>query len=476
MEDFFSDIFSSINKSLELKNPVSSLEQIIHAKIPNEAKKKLANSLLKTIFDMELTECEKKELVSIILSSEGIFRNKKDIMGRLHSKHAFSERGLYPPGKANCLFLVEYNGASFGVIHPVTAVSVNDGKGEHKVIAHEQGQEISLSVYVVYEAIRFALKRYGMEKEGYRTLDNYGITVQVGKIGHIYDGSSLCLSMACAFMSSLLEVPIPKDAAFTGTLNIRGEIERVEGIKEKMRIAYLKGIKKVFIPEENLNDVSQTYEIEIIGVRELHEVFNLLFKNEEILSFTSRMNQKAKIERDTFLSGYDILTDKMEKTRVLISPVGMRDPYGRSYHDEETSLFSEGPVLTAYRRLSPDEVFLLATEETVKNAQKTKEEIIKISGKDTCHIKTIEIHDPTDYDDIYTAILTILKSVDAMLKDKEVFLAISSGTPQMHAVFIDILRTKRLNARPIQVLEPRFAKSWEDRVRPVKSVYIGFGF
>jgi hypothetical protein len=63
--------------------------------------------------------------------------------------------------------------------------------------------------------------------------------------------------------------------------------------------------------------------------------------------------------------------------------------------------------------------------------------------------------------------------VEDKIRDMEVFLSLSSGTPQMHAVLIDLIRSRRLEAHPLQVKEPRFAKSWEDRVRISKSEYLG---
>ncbi|MCX8109918.1 MAG: hypothetical protein N3D15_01525 [Syntrophorhabdaceae bacterium] len=473
MEKFNQDIISAITLPMRLENPVSSLEILISIDLPLEAKKRIAAKLMRTILSIDLTEEEKEEIKSIIYNTKGVFRDKKELIARLNPKEPVQKKDTketYDSGKANGLFVVNSNNGSFGVVHSITATSINDGKGEHKVIANELSQGISLSIYAVNEAIRFTLGRYGLKPQGYNNLDNYGITVQVGKIDNIYDGSSMGLAASCAIISSLLDVPISPYMAFTGSINIRGMIEGVDGINEKIRVARLKSIKDIYIPEKNLKEIEAREDINIIPVSELWDVLNSIFSKERMSSFVDTLNKKdSKVTVGPYA-----LRSKDQKS-ALISTVGMRDPYGRSYQDKENSLFSEGPILTAYRRLSPDVILLLPTGQTIKNAIETKEEIEKISGRDICEIRTIEISDPTDYDSIYIAILAALNSASELLRDKEKYCSMSSGTPQMHAVFIELIRSGKLNAHPIQILEPKFARSWEDRVRPIKSEYLGFG-
>ncbi|HOT43148.1 MAG TPA: hypothetical protein PLJ17_11025 [Syntrophorhabdaceae bacterium] len=472
MEKAYKDIVSAIALPIEFKNPVSSIEMLLSIELPLEAKKRIAAKLIKTILSIDLTETEKEEIKSIIYHTKGIFRDKKEVISRLDSKVPVQKNDIDGSYKANSLFVVDENSVPFGVVHPITATSINDGKGEHKVVANELSRMVSLSIYTVHEAIRFTLGKYGLGPHGYKNLDNYGITVQVGKIGNIYEGSSIGLAASCAIMASMLDVPISPYIAFTGSINIRGTIEEVEGIDVKLRIARLKGIKDVYIPEKNMKEIEEDHKINIIPVSELSDVLNMVFSRKRITSFVYKLNKTGSMATATIDSS--LLKSKGQK-RALISTVGMRDPYGASYQDQENSLFSEGPILTAYRRLSPETILLLPTRQTMKNAIKTKEEIERISGNNICHIKTIEITDPTDYDSIYIAILAALNSASDLLKDKEKYCSISSGTPQIQAVFIELLRSGRLYACPIQVLEPRFATSWEDRVKPIKSEYLGFG-
>ncbi len=62
--------------------------------------------------------------------------------------------------------------------------------------------------------------------------------------------------MATAILSSLIPFPVSSDVAFTGAISIRGDIEEVSGIPEKLKIGRLKGMKRVYIPEKNAKDRS----------------------------------------------------------------------------------------------------------------------------------------------------------------------------------------------------------------------------
>lgn len=467
------NLLDNITLALELDNPAASIRMLVDINLPLEAKRRAAHQLLKSILSLDLTESEKAEIKSVISKTKGIFNNKKGILARLDTMSSLKRECVDAIGKANCLFVTGSANMSFGLIHPVTAISIEDGKGEHKVVANELSGELSLSIYTVYEAIRFVLKGYGLGQRGYHVLDNYGITVQVGRLNHVYDGTSLCLAAACAIISSLFGIPVPSKAAFTGAIDILGETEAVGGINEKLMIAGLKEIDVVYVPKNNMKaikDIMNLMKTKVIPVKGLTELFDHIFGREGMLSFVEMLNNRKGEE----IKGHTYIKPKT-KERLLISTVGMRDPYGRSYQVEGDSEFAEGPILTSYRSLSPDIVVLLATRETIKNAERTKAEIERITGKDICHIRTIDIADPTDYDSIYIAILAALISIEDLMKDKETYVSISSGTPQMHAVFIELLRSKRLIAHPLQVREPRFATSWEDRIRPIRSEYLGLG-
>ena len=73
----------------------------------------------------------------------------------------------------------------------------------------------------------------------------------------------------------------------TGEVTLRGDILKVGGLKEKIIGAYNEGIKKIYIPYENANDLEELPQeildtVKIIKVKNYNEVFNALFKKKEL--------------------------------------------------------------------------------------------------------------------------------------------------------------------------------------------------
>lgn len=96
------------------------------------------------------------------------------------------------------------------------------------------------------------------------------------------DGPSAGLGIALAIASEILKIKVPNDVAFTGELSLKGRILKIGGIKEKVISAYNAGIKKVYIPSENLKDIEKIPKkilknIDIIAVNSFTEVYNDIF-------------------------------------------------------------------------------------------------------------------------------------------------------------------------------------------------------
>ena len=69
----------------------------------------------------------------------------------------------------------------------------------------------------------------------------------------------------------------------TGEITLRGKILPVGGLKEKLIAAKRCGIKTVFIPKDNSNDVEEIDDmikegLEIIFVSDYEEIYKKIFK------------------------------------------------------------------------------------------------------------------------------------------------------------------------------------------------------
>ena len=80
---------------------------------------------------------------------------------------------------------------------------------------------------------------------------------------HLFDGAtkkegpSCGVSITTAILSKVLNKTIPSDIAFTGEITLKGYILKIGGLKEKLIAAYNDGIKKVYIPLSNENDLKE---------------------------------------------------------------------------------------------------------------------------------------------------------------------------------------------------------------------------
>lgn len=108
-------------------------------------------------------------------------------------------------------------------------------------------------------------------------LSNYDVHVNVIGGGCI-DGPSAGAAMVLAILSALQDRPLPQDVAVTGEISIQGKIRGVGGIYEKIYGAKQAGIKTVFVPEENINDIPSGMKgIDVIPVKSVEDILAHVF-------------------------------------------------------------------------------------------------------------------------------------------------------------------------------------------------------
>ncbi|OLU37039.1 endopeptidase La [Ileibacterium valens] len=91
------------------------------------------------------------------------------------------------------------------------------------------------------------------------------------------DGPSAGITLFSALASLAMNKPIDSHIAMTGELTLRGDVEPIGGLKEKLFGAMRAGITKVLIPETNKADLKEVSEevldaLEIIPVRTVEDV------------------------------------------------------------------------------------------------------------------------------------------------------------------------------------------------------------
>ena len=130
------------------------------------------------------------------------------------------------------------------------------------------------SITVAEMLIKSRASSYGID---YEELQKKQIHVHVPEGAVPKDGPSAGAAMVTSIVSCLTGIPISKDIAMTGEVNLRGKVTQIGGLKEKLLGAIRGGIKKVLIPEDNVKDLEEIpanvkRSLEIISVSNIDEV------------------------------------------------------------------------------------------------------------------------------------------------------------------------------------------------------------
>jgi len=141
---------------------------------------------------------------------------------------------------------------------------------------------------------------------------------------------------------------------------------------------------------------------------------------------------------------------------VLLTFTGFHDPFFQGLLDGEQQT---GPILSLLSARPFDAVYLLSTPRTERHTKDTLEAIGRLHPT-TCAVRTsVPLEDPTDY----RQILAPLRSQAAEVQDKHpkarFFVAVASGTPQMHACWLLLVAGGELPARILHVRPPQFVSA-----------------
>lgn len=95
------------------------------------------------------------------------------------------------------------------------------------------------------------------------------------------DGPSAGIAIFSALYSAIYQKPISSTIAMTGEISIQGKILPVGGVHAKINGAIEAGVKTVFIPKANWQDLFKDYGIQIVPVETVEQLLELIFKERE---------------------------------------------------------------------------------------------------------------------------------------------------------------------------------------------------
>ena len=111
-------------------------------------------------------------------------------------------------------------------------------------------------------------------------LDDYDVHVNVVGGGNI-DGPSAGVAILASIISAVKGWPIPQDIAVTGEISLRGKVKAVGGLHAKVYGAKQGGVKTVYVPKDNLDNLPQfTDDVQIVAIDHVTEFLNQIFQTE----------------------------------------------------------------------------------------------------------------------------------------------------------------------------------------------------
>ena len=161
-----------------------------------------------------------------------------------------------------------------GDILPIEATSYN---GEGKLLltgslgdVMRESAQIALS-YVKTNSLKFNIVNLDFEKK------DIHIHVPDGAIKK--DGPSAGVALVTTLISLFSSKSVPSDIAMTGEITLRGKVLPIGGLREKVIGAKRAGVKKVFVPQKNENDINELDEelkegLEFIFVDDYKEIYD----------------------------------------------------------------------------------------------------------------------------------------------------------------------------------------------------------
>lgn len=149
------------------------------------------------------------------------------------------------------------------------------GDGE-LIITGQLGDVMKESVQI---AVSLAKSLYPKQAELFKE-NTLHIHVPAGAVPK--DGPSAGITITTAIVSALTGKTVSTELAMTGEISLRGSVLPIGGLPEKLMAAQRAGIKKVLIPELNVQDLSEVAEevrekLEIIPVKRISDVLKQAF-------------------------------------------------------------------------------------------------------------------------------------------------------------------------------------------------------
>jgi len=131
-------------------------------------------------------------------------------------------------------------------------VSLTAGKGK-VTLTGKLGDVMQESAQAAVTYVRTRSLAFGLEPDFHEHVD-FHVHFPEGAVPK--DGPSAGVTIVTSLVSALLHVPVRKDVAMTGEINLRGKVLPIGGLKDKVLAAFRGEMKTVICPRDNEKDLA----------------------------------------------------------------------------------------------------------------------------------------------------------------------------------------------------------------------------
>lgn len=125
---------------------------------------------------------------------------------------------------------------------------------------------------------------------------NNSITVNLAPADVRKEGSIYDLPVFIALVSALKKLPSPpKDYCFVGELSLAGDVRSIRGVMPMVLEARKNGVRRMFVPYDNIAEASVADNIDVYGIRHVKELLNFLWGGENDTELTETLVPVDKI-------------------------------------------------------------------------------------------------------------------------------------------------------------------------------------
>jgi transcriptional regulator with PAS, ATPase and Fis domain len=138
---------------------------------------------------------------------------------------------------------------------------------------------------------------------------------------------------------------------------------------------------------------------------------------------------------------------------ILLTFTGFHDPYavGLIGQDEQP-----GPILSLVGARPFDRIILFSTPGTKKHTGATTQALHTLYPELDVEVRDLPLADPTDYVAILKGLRAHAREISERTPHAQYYVAVASGTPQMHACWVLLTASGEIPARILHVRPPRF--------------------